>query len=73
MSAEQEAFVRGFEKAKKECLEIIDEWSRACHPVHPKKVMGPGLRNYCWQHHGLQAAKKSIKRDVRIVRLPSNL
>ena len=68
--AELEAFARGFEKAKAECIQIIDEWSRACHPTHPKK---PYTKTRCWQHHGLQAAKRSIKRDVKIVRLPSNL
>lgn len=59
------ALRHGFERAKKECLKIVDEWSRACHPVHPKKGQELGSKDKCWQHHGLQAAKKSIKRDVK--------
>ncbi len=55
-------FDAGFEKAKAECIKIIDEWSRACHPVHRRK---PYTRTRCWQHHGLQAAKRSIKCYVR--------
>lgn len=69
--AEHEAFTRGFEKAKAECIQVIDEWSRACHPVHPKKMMIS--KDYCWQNHGLKAAKRSIKRDVRIVRTSRDL
>ena len=61
---EQEAFRKGYEQAKSECLQIVDEWSRACHPTHPKNK---DMRTRCWQHHGLQSAKRSIKRDVRIV------
>lgn len=62
--AEQEAYRRGFEKAKAECIQVVDEWSRACHPSHPKTST---TRNRCWQHHGLQAAKRSIKRDVFLI------
>lgn len=62
--SENEAFRAGFEKAKKECIKIVDEWSRACHSTHPKDS-GPS-RTRCWQHHGLMAAKRSIKRDVKL-------
>lgn len=62
--SERLAYEEGFEKAKAECLKVVDEWSRACHPVHPKR---PTLKNRCWQNHGLQAAKRSIKRDVKLV------
>lgn len=66
--SEQKAFRAGFEKAKAECLQVVDEWSRACHPRHPRKPM---LKNRCWQHHGLQAAKASIRRDVCLVPAPT--
>jgi hypothetical protein len=61
---EFEAFKAGFNNAKTKCLKVVDEWSRACHPRHPKDT-GP-TRDRCWQHHGLQAAKRSIKRDVKM-------
>lgn len=63
-NSEREAFKAGFEKAKAECIQVVDEWSRACHPAHPRTST---LKDRCWQNHGLQAAKRSIKRDVRLV------
>jgi hypothetical protein len=62
--AEQDAFLKGFEKAKQECIKIVDEWSKACHPRHPKTS---SLKERCWQNHGLTAAKQSIKRDVKVI------
>lgn len=61
----QKAFKEGFVKAKAECLKVVDDWSRACHPVHPKKSQELGSKDKCWSYHGLQAAKRSIKRDVK--------
>jgi hypothetical protein len=60
---ELEAFKAGFENAKSKCLKIVDEWSRSCHPTHPRNS---SLKNRCWQNHGLRAASRSIKRDVRM-------
>ena len=62
---ERAAYRAGFEKAKMECIEVLQEWSFACHPKHPRTDGNPA-KTRCWQYHGLQAAKRSIKRDVRL-------
>lgn len=62
---ELEAFKAGFNNAKMKCLKVVEEWSRACHPRHPRQSQRPGP-DRCWQHRGLQAAKRTIKRDVKM-------
>ena len=59
-----EDFKRGFEAAKKQAIQIMGEWSRACHPVHPKtKHLLP--KDRCWQHHGLMSAIRDAKTNMK--------
>lgn len=58
---QREAHERGFYEAKQQCLEIMAEWAKACHPKHPK-TKDPTQR--CGQNHGLTSAMRSVKSDV---------
>jgi hypothetical protein len=62
---QQEAdFRSGFEAAKKQAIKIMTEWSRACHPVHPRTwATTPQTR--CWQHHGLMSAIRDAKKNMK--------
>lgn len=61
---ESEAFKRGFDEAKRQALVIMDEWSRSCHPTHRANMRGP-LKDRCWQHHGLRAAIRDAKANMK--------
>ena len=63
MTQQEADFRAGFEAAKKQALAIMDEWSRSCHPVHPRQ-WGP-MKDRCWQHHGLRAAIRDAKRNMK--------
>jgi hypothetical protein len=56
-------FKRGFEAAKKQAIEIMTEWSRACHPTHP--TMAATGMNRCWQHHGLTSAIRDARKNMK--------
>lgn len=62
---QQEAdFRSGFEAAKKQAIKIMTEWSRACHPHHPR-AWATTLQTRCWQYHGLMSAIRDAKKNMK--------